>query len=577
MKSARATPLRQMLGGKWFLERKTVALLIPFLLTTSVLSALAQLTSLGYQIGGYGLEIGKLVLANALAFLACWAIIECCNRTFLKGKELSGTPLALIALVSFTVGATKGLVTGSAAYWLGVFSSMDEAVGLKWLQTGILGLLLLPMLTLVLRGLEQIREKSQLLVSERVQLMLSQVDLQVSDSWETLQKFKANALKLIAQLDSELLRSPENKNLVAQGVRDLIDSHVRPLSRSIYNERQRLVLPFDLSWVLKTVYQGSWSGFFVAFVLIFVTIFMGYLQADGPGLAASQAFFATVIIAVITKVGLWVKPKTNAVSLLILIVVSGVAAFAGIFIPEVVFPVGGSTDVLVLWFAIWIVVLQNLVFAIVGLTVLDENKQLNIRLLEMFGESEFDSRARAAVDELGKRNLAQYLHSDVQNKLLATALALESEREPNARASLATLKTVIEGLSGVSTSNQGHTWETMQRAVREHWDGFVDVDVFVHPAVVQRISSPYSLIFEIAMEAISNALRHGKAKSILIRIEIDASDKRLLKLTVRDDGFGPKSGRKGLGSSLLSTATDGDWSLDPLDSGGAELTCRIAI
>jgi hypothetical protein len=191
MKSVRATPLRHLLGGKWFLERKTVALLIPFLLTTSVLSALAQLTSLGYQIGGYGLEIGKLVVANALAFLACWAIIESCNRTLLKSKELVGTPLPLVALVSFTVGATKGLVTGSTAYWLGVFSSMDEAVGLKWLQTGILGLLLLPMLTLLLRGLEQIREKSQLLVSERVQLMLSQVDLEVSDSWGTLQKFKA--------------------------------------------------------------------------------------------------------------------------------------------------------------------------------------------------------------------------------------------------------------------------------------------------------------------------------------------------------------------------------------------------
>ena len=65
---------------------------------------------------------------------------------------------------------------------------------------------------------------------------------------------------------------------------------------------------------------------------------------------------------------------------------------------------------------------------------------------------------------------------------------------------------------------------------------------------------------EIVKEAISNAVRHGDARTAQVSMKL--AEDGVINLTVANDGYAPRIGvRKGLGGALLDELTV-DWSLD---------------
>lgn len=85
-------------------------------------------------------------------------------------------------------------------------------------------------------------------------------------------------------------------------------------------------------------------------------------------------------------------------------------------------------------------------------------------------------------------------------------------------------------------------------------------------------------LYRIAQEAVSNAVRHGKAKHIIIRFS-EAGDQ--VELTIRDDGVGltpgPLEGR-GMGLLIMkrrAAMIDADFSVDSVPAGGTAVTCAF--
>ena len=109
------------------------------------------------------------------------------------------------------------------------------------------------------------------------------------------------------------------------------------------------------------------------------------------------------------------------------------------------------------------------------------------------------------------------------------------------------------------------------------WRGVVDVDVHVSPAAVAAINDDDRLgtrIAEILREAVSNAARHGAARSIAIELSLS---NQLLQITAVDDGLGVKSEiEPGLGLSQISRA-HGDWHLQAGPDRGAVLTVSLPL
>jgi signal transduction histidine kinase len=101
-----------------------------------------------------------------------------------------------------------------------------------------------------------------------------------------------------------------------------------------------------------------------------------------------------------------------------------------------------------------------------------------------------------------------------------------------------------------------------------------DGPVYVHDNVTA------THLYRITQEAISNAVKHGKAKTVVIDLAASAGE---LKLTVTDDGVGlgnaPGDG-KGIGLQTMEYRVrliGGAFDLGPGENGGTVVTCIVPL
>lgn len=567
--------VKLIVGGKWFLEPLTLLLLTPYLLTTSILAAMAQLTSLGYPIENYWIFFAELFLANAIAFIACWALVSILNKTYLKEKTTSGTGLFKLVIISFSVGAAKGLFTSLASLPLGIFPDYSSAIGYKWIQTGVLGVLLLPLLSLVGHSLERIEAKHRLLVSERVQGLLSRNE-SANEETQLVLEFKRHATQRLDDLEEKLSRELENKSeLIRHTILDLVDNHVKPLSRKIYKEDSNTRNPFSLPWTVETIYRSGFIAHAVAFSIIFVTLFMGYLQVVSPWQALAESGSVVLVIAVLTAPILLVKPRGVADGLVIFLVITGFSVMAGLVISDGIVPRQNPTNLSALGLILWLLVIQNMVLVSVGKSTLQDNRTLDAELEGIFKGTTLDAQAQKSFQEISSRNLAQFLHSNVQNRLLSASLALDVSRGSDAKAMLGQLREVIDSITQNLRPENMLTWETLANKIQTQWDGFIDCSFEREDDLETWFGMPNSLIYETVSECVSNALRHGNASKVKVRFESAGTSHQTLRISVEDNGFGPRNGRPGLGTKLIQSASRGNWNLEALPVGGSRLVCEI--
>ena len=99
-----------------------------------------------------------------------------------------------------------------------------------------------------------------------------------------------------------------------------------------------------------------------------------------------------------------------------------------------------------------------------------------------------------------------------------------------------------------------------------------DLPVLIHD------STTASHLFRIAQEAVSNAIKHGKAKNILICL--DASED-VTVLSVKDDGVGlpdPLPTNSGMGLHIMAHRAimiGGTFKVRRVETGGTLLTCEL--
>jgi len=100
---------------------------------------------------------------------------------------------------------------------------------------------------------------------------------------------------------------------------------------------------------------------------------------------------------------------------------------------------------------------------------------------------------------------------------------------------------------------------------------------FQRPALVHHHLTATHL-YRIAQEAINNAIRHGRATRILVRLS-GRNDSLLLKVQDNGTGFSARSGRKpGMGLHLMSyraRAIGASLDIGPSPGGGTVVTCRV--
>lgn len=185
-----------------------------------------------------------------------------------------------------------------------------------------------------------------------------------------------------------------------------------------------------------------------------------------------------------------------------------------------------------------------------------------------------------------KRRVALLLHGPVQGRLAAVALLLKLDNdrddpvdggtETRARCRII-LDQVMDDLTSVveGTFEEGQPLEDRLAQLSQNWHGIASVTVRMAPDLPHVLAGDPGLrqwIFEIVDEGINNAVTHGHATSVDVRV-VATPDR--VNVMVADNGAGlePTAGH-GLGLSTIGRSP-AHLTLTPTPTGGALLTVSL--
>jgi len=213
---------------------------------------------------------------------------------------------------------------------------------------------------------------------------------------------------------------------------------------------------------------------------------------------------------------------------------------------------------------------------------MDERLRLEDEILDA-GSRERQRLGRDLHDSLGQKLTgAQYLSSALA-KQLAGAPA-EGPRDAAGQIntilkdSVAQVRRIAKGLAPVELDDEGLS-AALQRLCSETAATFeVDCEFSCEPQKVVIPSSIATHLYHIAQEAINNAIRHGKADRIEVRLVLDGKEG---ELTIQDNGSGiseAENRETGMGLRIMrhrATVINGSCLAQNHDDGGVRVICRF--
>lgn len=157
---------------------------------------------------------------------------------------------------------------------------------------------------------------------------------------------------------------------------------------------------------------------------------------------------------------------------------------------------------------------------------------------------------------LNRRRTASVLHGPVQAALFASAMKLSQTAEPTPELVVEVERDIQDALEKLNNPNnlEGEEISTVLEQIVEIWSDAAQITISfseeLERALLRKPLASEALI-EISREFINNAIKHGKAETVSLRVF--KVDPYRLAVEVTDDGQGAPPGAKpGFGSKLLT-------------------------
>lgn len=177
------------------------------------------------------------------------------------------------------------------------------------------------------------------------------------------------------------------------------------------------------------------------------------------------------------------------------------------------------------------------------------------------------------VEWFQRKALSRALHGPVQSAATAAALRLDAavrsgtatdQLVDDVRAALLREVDVLDG-----AAQPPLPVDQLADRLAGTWAGLCAVQLDVDEAGFRALTDDAvlrSTAHEIMTEAVSNAVRHGRAQEVAITVSMDTGDTEILSLVVDDDGHGEIGASSGLGTQILDQCAL-RWSLETTADG----------
>ena len=154
------------------------------------------------------------------------------------------------------------------------------------------------------------------------------------------------------------------------------------------------------------------------------------------------------------------------------------------------------------------------------------------------------------------REIAKYLHGILQSRLMAHALSLDGKDREGGK----DISTILDDLERVMAKPMDAFLDNVNdinselSKISTRWEGFVDVKIDKLDITSDQATEP---TLQLLQEALSNAFSHGGAT----RARIQILDSATFRQIVIEDNGQLQDGPAGLGSEILTSITQGNWSI----------------
>jgi signal transduction histidine kinase len=566
------------IGGKHLANRRSLLLVVPFVIAISVLSNSTAISDSSMLPSSALNRYLGLIFANIASIAVCWLYIEIVDRTLFRKKVVTPIKLHWVLLFGAGLGFLKGYTTGLFSWLVGSESDLALAISSRVMQTTLIGLWTIPLVAIMTATFVRFQNERQILLAESLEQGLQSRDslMNLDKSSEQLKSYLAQAKAEVSALRDSSEHKTSNQ-MISQKLRDLVETGLRPISHKIWQENSKASGVLKISQLVKLAVNNNPFPIRLVIVGLAIGLFPITLSAFPVGEALARALVMLALTALILAL---VKPlsKASRWSVWINIVIAGlVSTFVSLMATDAIFDETFESVNITTWVSFFLWQVQLTVFSSVVYEVVSTRAQMRQRLIESLGKYQLDSEVSAALGRIRNRELAQYIHGNIQNKLLSFALKFDQDNLSTDDVSrlLDEVENLLLTAVGDYQNVDSADLDKQLAKLVQRWSGFVGIDLKNRISSSVLSGGEIKSIVEAVSEAVSNAVRHGLSKNLTITLEKHESIADHIEIVVEDDGLGPRSGKAGLGTELFNATSGVEWSLTAGKTGGSVLRVRI--
>jgi two-component sensor histidine kinase len=550
---------RAALSGRWAISRNPYIFTAP---TTIVSVILLQATTFELT------EIWGWFLASTGGYLVFCFLLYLAHVTLYRDRAITPVPVAWIFVIGFVFGAIKGASTAAISVALNLESNLYEEILGRALPAGLLGLAGVPSMALLMHALHEFREKRADLIAE--QIFMESKEHQSQELVATMSHTLREKIEDDLRTQTEGLRNsfianssqPDSWQLMADDLRTTANETVRNASHELWERPETKVDEISLLDLARAMITTNAFPLRYINPIFLVSAAPVFLRNHGLEELLIRLLALGLTVSITYLLASWaIKKSADHKHQIYLIAIALPVAITSV-LSILVF----NDDVNPRFFGVFVTMAIWLPILTITCGLIDTSlKQRQVILDEL--QSRIDKSRIRTVSMNNEairlsNDMAKYLHGNLQSRLMASALAIESAG--HAQDSSALAEEIEKARQSIQTPFDQFTSKELEPVSIEllkllkRWDGILRIELNNVGSDEFASATDTRNIIHVIEECFSNSLHHGFATEAKIHLEVSAAG---TMLTVIDNGFGPRDGLPGLGSSLFNSIAGSNWSL----------------
>ena len=526
-----------------------------------------------------------ITISSIFSFFILLATIKTFQLIFMKKKEYSPIPIWLIFVIGSVTGAVKGVALFLINKELGVINDSDLILKNQILFAILAWGVIVPVFAATSNQIALVRDRrliimDELLLEESVKLVNEDRLTQIKQSVRLA--IESDVSLLMQEVQTQITKSKdstleERYQQISKVLLDSAENFVRPLSHKLMVDN-RMEFPSPTLWqIFALALRKPIFPIFPLLLLNTVSSLTALLRLELSSIE--------VLAICLQQIGL--------LAILIFSLQKFVANFKHLVVAATLFTVSLnvylSTSFLQMFNSqisgvaqinryILNCVWELSFFVIISFLYNLFRSELDIRsfVKQLIDSSKIDQSLAQDEALRVQYDIARYLHGNLQSRMMSLGLTLKMSQQQDEESMTSAMSIADSLLNSPFAEYLDQHSRTLIEEVNfavGKWEGLLNVKTDIEDLDAKLSFVQKRAIGAVVEEALANALRHGFAKEVDIRIY---QGKTGISIDITDDGIGPRMQKPGLGTRLYDLVAINGWSLQyRLDGFGSILELRI--